>query len=224
MKSKSLLLITTLTILIFLAVAFILLPGEPSYQGLTLSRWLDIACPLSGNTSQQQAEADHAIRQMRPKALPMLVTWFKAKDGEFDRWFSAKVYPMLMAFSVAHWVHWRPVADRNIKSIWGFKALGSAANPAIPDLLAFIHSSTNVSDAWRGVRALSAIGSEQALDAAMSLQDRRPYFSREALLSAFRTFKPRLPEYVWKKYEWGYPRKLGPRKLQQLPPGAAVSA
>ena len=224
MKSKSLLLVGALTILICIVILFVFVPGEPSYQGITLHRWLDIVCPLSGNSLQQQAQGQKAIRQMGVKALPFLLTWFKAKDSRFDRWFSAKVYPMLIAFSVAHWLDWRPVVDRNLKSMWGFKALGSAANPAIPDLLAFIHSSTNVSDAWRGVRALSRIGSEEALDAVMSLQNSRSYFTCEELLGTFRNFNQLMPEYVWRKYQWGYPRKLAPRPLRRPSPSALVSA
>ena len=225
MKRKPLLFAGGLVLLASVVLAVILCPSEPSSNGLTLTECLGILFPPSGTSPQEKAEAELAIRQMGAGACPWLVVWFSAKSNPLERWFSARVYPILMGLHVARFVPWHSTVDRSIKAIWGFKALGKAANPAIPDLLGFIQRSTDPDQAWRGVRALSAIGTAQALDAVMSLEGSRTYFKRERLLSTFVSENPHLREYVRKKYERNPDAEdAAPRRLRFLPSDRPVSA
>ncbi len=226
MKKRLLLLALALSILGAVATAIIFFPTQPRYRGMKLSQALDIVFPASATSDQQRAEATEVIQHMGADALPWLIEWFDCKGGRFEHWFSARVYPTVVGFHVVRWVPWRPSVDRNVKAIQGFKALGRAANPAIPHLLSFIQRSSNQNQAWRGVRALSAIGTKEALEALMSLEGSRPYFRRDALLSNFISFNPELPAYVWKKYETENPRpgNAVPKRLRFAGPGRATSA
>jgi hypothetical protein len=225
MKKKPLLLAGGLAMFGSVVLAVLLCPSEPSRNGLTLSQSLEALFPPSGSSAQQKAEAEEAIHQMGADALPWLMAWFSAKGSPMERWFSSQVYPTLMSFRVAWFVPWHSTADRNVKAIWGFKALGRAANPAIPELLRFIQNSTDRVQAYRGVRALCAIGTGRALDAVMSLEGSRPYFKREALLSTFVSENPHLRGYGLRKYERENPgfEKAPPRRLRLVPLDWAVA-
>jgi HEAT repeat protein len=105
--------------------------AEPSYQGKTLSAWLDDygAGPKNYKPSPQ---ANEALRQIGPEAVPYLLellhkTNTPAVDDELQQIGAGTLNGTNTSnFIPASWFHW--------KAYLGFQALGSGGKSAIQDL------------------------------------------------------------------------------------------
>src|SRR5438105_61664 len=98
---------------------------EPEYQGKKLSEWVDL---ISREIDPSRpTEADIAIRQIGPKAVPYLVKWMRI-DGCF---LTRKMQPLFIK------LHPRGALQRTRRGYGAFKALfmlGPQAEGAIPAL------------------------------------------------------------------------------------------
>jgi HEAT repeats len=119
---------------LFLAVVcvfvwFILPTPEPTYQGRTLSFWLESYCQHRSDLSVRQA-ATTAIQQAGTNAIPILLRLLRARDSGIKT-------------AVLHWFNGHPrvkspfvsAADQNMEGYWGFLVLGPDAGPAVPQLV-----------------------------------------------------------------------------------------
>jgi len=147
---------------------------EPTYQGKSLSEWLKDfqAAKVSSPTSPRPfspeefqvefVEPTHnAIRSMGTNALPPLLTLVSARDSMHQRW--AK---MLLARLPL--IRWQPSAQdlRRSMALDGFTALGTNAQPAVPDLIVLLNDKD--ADVRKyAASCLSAVGpaAEQAVPA-----------------------------------------------------------
>ncbi len=116
--------------LALLGVSWLLLhePAEPSYQGKTLSQWLDEDRAHSDEPSQ-------AIRAMGVKSVPFLLDMLEVHDWplklKFYEWTkSPRLDQSRRAMTVQHY-----------QASYGFKVLGPIAKPAIPQLAEFLANS-----------------------------------------------------------------------------------
>ena len=106
-------------------------PGEPSYQGRTLSRWLqdydDASTPgttaiLNGYEVSKASEA--AVVAIGTNAIPTLLEWLKAED----RPVRVLVGSLLLPRS------YRDAHDKHCMARWSFNFLGDRARSAAPAL------------------------------------------------------------------------------------------
>jgi hypothetical protein len=147
----SLLCITATVIALFFARR----PAEPRYDGRPLSAWLDVL--------GKDPDATNALRAMVPAALPFLVADLRPRVGDVER-------------GIWSWAHTRGIKtdlkiDRRWKAIDAFHVLGSAASPAIPDVISLLGDSNTQNNASA---ALSGIGSEAVGPLVVALTNRRP--------------------------------------------------
>ena len=134
---------------------WITVPTEPEYAGLRLSEWLD----QLDRGGKSQGDATTAIRQIGTNALPRLLKLLQAQDGWRKRQFIRLLRKQtLVSISV------RDEKDKWRLASLGFRALGPAARPAIPELVKLLDKPQHAS---RAVSALQQIGAS-AVDALIS--------------------------------------------------------
>lgn len=92
---------------------------EPSYDGHSLSYWTEHAYRCYGSQRLENADAANAIRSLGDKGLPFLVKWIATMN------------------------HSSQGTDYQSLGLNGFQLLGSAAKPAIPDLIKVIGRNNN---------------------------------------------------------------------------------
>jgi HEAT repeat protein len=112
---------------------------EPSYQGKSLSAWLDQAArdreigQFGMETSGRDSQPAQAVLAMGPRAIPLLLDWLRAKDTPFRR--------KLRDFAQKY--KWIPIDrrnpdDLNAMACYGFWVLGPAAKSAVPQVIALL--------------------------------------------------------------------------------------
>ena len=106
-----------------------LLAREPSYQGRSLTSWLEqIAGPPWDETQTQPAE--NAVRAIgAKKALPHLLRMAKAEDDPVSLWLIEKSKDLKLGF-----LRWHSAEERQRLAVAGFQALGTNGAPAVGEL------------------------------------------------------------------------------------------
>jgi hypothetical protein len=148
---------------VFIAIGVVgFWPGqrEPECDGKTLSEWLKICgdnrAAINYSQSQSLESARVAIRRIGTNGLPWLVKWM---SYDTPKWKSALLY--------SKFYRWLPASIRNpmVRPILqaqrarvGFDILGTAASPAIPDLV-------RITDRCPGQSAIYAIQAIKGCDA-----------------------------------------------------------
>jgi hypothetical protein len=164
-------------------VAALVWPGErePVYQGKKLSEWLlayDLGFAndaertfLNRSITEEHPAADDAIRHLGTNALPCLLRWIKYEPPLWRK----KANPALLRIPVASIRQRLFEGDRlAIDAVCGFKALGSEANPAVPDLARLINDPRRTESRARAMRALMYIGREGFPPLLGVLEGRKP--------------------------------------------------
>jgi hypothetical protein len=131
-------------------LSFLLLQSrEPTYQGRSLSAWLqdwDNSSTRPGTPvrTEVRTNVQNAVRQMGEKAVPCLRSMLRTRD--------TAVRQKLVAFcSQKPWIpiRFRPAAYRlHIRGMFGIRALGPAGKPALPELLALLKEPEWTIRAW----------------------------------------------------------------------------
>jgi hypothetical protein len=123
----------------------------PVYQGKPLSVCLENYFDRDGNetTREQERAADLAVQHIGTNALPLLIEMIKAKDSRFK----SKLIDLL---AKQRWIkiHILPAGVLQARAMMAFRALGTTARPAIPDLARLLNDGETVA------RVLSEIGAE----------------------------------------------------------------
>jgi hypothetical protein len=120
-------------------------PSEPTYQGRSLTKWLEDAWtnrrpnPRTSAAEEQAKEdaAQKAVISIGTNGIPTLLTLLTYKDSPFK----AKVIDLFASQSLIHTDFFRD-SDRNFLAIIGFTILGTNAQPAFADLVHISQSST----------------------------------------------------------------------------------
>ena len=97
--------------------------GEPSYNNKPLSAWLDDRVPRPDGTIVLSDESMFAVQQIGHQAIPVLLQWLQYSDPPGFRLLRGANVPV-------------PLNDNwRLRAVYGFRALGDAAAPAISDLV-----------------------------------------------------------------------------------------
>ncbi|HXJ59944.1 MAG TPA: HEAT repeat domain-containing protein [Verrucomicrobiae bacterium] len=103
---------------------------EPAYDGKPLSVWLEMIRRATHRGYITDKEAQEAIRQIGTNALPTLLRMMTAKDSAFKTRVSAAL--------PKQWRHWffpRSADEIQMMGAYGFVALRTIAEPAVPALM-----------------------------------------------------------------------------------------
>jgi HEAT repeat protein len=106
--------------------------SEPSYQGKTLTEWLREEPIIAVGEEPPNTNADEAIRRIGPVGVPTLVRLAGTKDTEFRK--------VVLYLQEKKWVPTRTVSLPpgefcHEMALFGFRALGAKAEPAVPALI-----------------------------------------------------------------------------------------
>jgi HEAT repeat protein len=170
--------------IIVVVTAFVLVAGgtiwfstrerEPSYNGRTLSEWLEIYCDdpqvsLTRLLPQplEQNEAAMAVRRIGANALPWLLKWTEARAPAGTVWLNkaARVLPQALG---RQWLantlrsSYKDRSHRKTLADQGWIVLGPRAAPAVPELARILNGGEWAS-AQSAALALAVIG-ERGLD------------------------------------------------------------
>jgi hypothetical protein len=130
-------------------VAYLYRSKEPSYQGMTLTEWLDKAEAASmaawgrqeGKPSWETCE--QAIRSMGTNAIPFLLKYQTIKENRFEANLREKLgYRLSFRFHMREPLAWRGLA------VNGFAALGTNAVDATPALMRIAKSTDRTDSAY----------------------------------------------------------------------------
>ncbi len=137
-------LIIVLALVVVLSCLFIVIfrAGEPRYQGRTLTEWIkigqigDLHYTVAHGGENVHLETDplwqqtsHALKQMAPDAIPILLKWTQAKDSMFKKEI-VKWSNQLRFFNF----HIKRAVEYRSMAVVGFRLLGDDARPAWPAL------------------------------------------------------------------------------------------
>jgi hypothetical protein len=103
--------------------------GEPRYQGRTLTEWIESAAN-NPDSDPERHEAENAVKQMAPDAIPWLLKWAQVRDS-------------LPKAKLIDWLDRHPSLHLQIKGAGyynylaasGFQLLGNEAKPVWPILV-----------------------------------------------------------------------------------------
>ena len=125
---------------------------EPSYQGKTLTEWLDVLNHVKASGSTEAAQATAAIHAIGKDGLPTLVLMLQAHDSALkQKWMAWAQKKSWMN------IHGRPAMKSRYLAMTGFEMLGPQAKDAIPALAALLPDPNYGSDV---ARCLVMTGSE----------------------------------------------------------------
>jgi HEAT repeat protein len=146
-------------------------PPQPVYNGKPLSEWINGLSPMPerGKYRPTKSQAEKAIKQMGPVALPLLVKWV-ANDRALNwrRWFKM-VIALPRPLQTSRLILWlgRKVEgeDRRAETrAWAAQQalifLGPDAVPAIPDLVRIFQKRGGPNSAYLAGNVLSTLGKD----------------------------------------------------------------
>jgi len=131
MKRKRLIIICVLTGLIALAAGmYALRPRDPSYQGKSLSIWLEEASTGRQSWPRQSSNsADEAIRHIGTNAFPMVTRLLHSRDSVAK----LKLIQVSYKLPFLH-LHVPTQSERHRRAIAACFALGPSAKPLVPEV------------------------------------------------------------------------------------------
>lgn len=136
--------------------------AEPSYQGQSLSRWLEQYHSALG-TGTPSVEAEEAIRQIGTNALPTLIRMIRARDSWLQetlmKWMSKQKF---VKFGLT------PASKLRFQAQAGYQVLGAAAKAQVPQLIKILTNDSIAQVRQCTASALGGIG-EEAKSAAPAL-------------------------------------------------------
>lgn len=136
--------------------------SEPRYQGKRLTYWLRQLKSSRSVDSAEFKEAARAVKHIGTNALPILLTDLAASDPPWLVTVVNRLEPVLGDSFTE-----RMAGSRRAQALAGLLALGTTAQPAIPDL-AGLATNLNPDIAIAAVRVLGWMGLEECLPPMMS--------------------------------------------------------
>jgi len=133
-------------------------PKEPSYNGKTLSQWIDLAY-----SSPQAGEADDALRHIGTNAIPCLLDWLAYQPAPWRQ--KAKQFVLRLPVKarspkLANWLLPNNHQKRAALAMHIFPRLGPGAPAAIPGLTRIMKNSKSRPVSMRAVVALVSLGKD----------------------------------------------------------------
>jgi hypothetical protein len=143
-----------LVVLVGIGIYMVATPREPEYQGRKLSEWVEQTCMFTGNQLIEDPVALEAIRQIGPESIPFLLEGLKYEQAKPKSVFRTLLQRFVPQIGKPHNDQWN-YAD---KVTWGFKALSTNANGAVPALATFLNNSGLTLSGARAAISLVYIG------------------------------------------------------------------
>ncbi len=134
---------------------------EPEHAGRSLSEWIAIYGP-AGGTFASVDEASEAIRAIGTNGLPYLLKWLNFQPRRWQVALETRL-PDLPSWLRESTPVQRLIYDdyeRAGAAMLAFKALGSTAAPAVPELHRMVCQTNDTSASNRALFALASIGTE----------------------------------------------------------------
>ena len=103
-------------------------PSEPVYAGRTLTSWLQDLDREADDPSEMTPE--EAVQTIGTNAIPVLMDLIQRRDTRLK----LKAVDLLRQQSLVS-ITFTPAYAHHWHAIWGFRALGATAKPAVPHLL-----------------------------------------------------------------------------------------
>jgi len=129
-------------------------PPEPVYGGKALSAWLDDRRATPKGPVLLSDEAVAAVRALGPEAVPTLLAWLRASDSSVSR--NAKI---LLEWRLKLPLRVPTNQETRLRAMYGFRALGSPASSAFPEIVAIALYSA---DEWQRGDAINALTDSDA--------------------------------------------------------------
>jgi hypothetical protein len=148
MKRIRLISIAVALILIGLLAFSLFRSKEPSYQGRSLTEWIEKAESAQNKSGFDQihpetdpdfSAASHAVQAMGPAAIPFLLRWAQANDSRVKD----RIWEWAAKHSSFQELQMNPAWDRHLAAVEGFSLLGSKAKTAWPILIKWTYSTDN---------------------------------------------------------------------------------
>jgi hypothetical protein len=139
------------------ALAFALSrPWEPSYQGVILSRWLELYSSAGTEKVpwEERERAALAIRNIGTNALPFLLTWVSYQPREWQDKLATFVTHHENFTFLERFTFEDKRLHRTSDAVIGFKILGALGSPAVPALVRSINDTNHL---WAGRKAVEAL-------------------------------------------------------------------
>jgi len=134
---------------------------EPRYKGRNLTAWILIYSPLIGESdTRTKQEAQIAINAIGTNALPYLLKWLTYEENKRFAKLRGYLPPILQQTIFGNWLVRPDKVFRSYSAQEAFRALGSNASPAIPELTRLVQSTNSNNDlaANRAIFALRELG------------------------------------------------------------------
>ena len=123
----------------------VLAPVGPAFQGRALNAWLKDLHDTSPVVRNRAAEA---VRQIGAEAVPPLVKLLRQRDS------ALKLRLARWANVLLPWPGSQSVAEKQVPAIQACRALGPAARPAIPELIALLDGGETVGEAMHALAVI----------------------------------------------------------------------
>jgi HEAT repeats len=148
-KKRRILFAALLVVLLSGFAWWLLRPGEPSYNGRTLSSWLTDY----GRVSTGDSEPDEAVRHIGTNAIPILLEMLRAKDSPLKK----KSIKLLDRQDLVR-IEITTDTAKAYEAALAFNALGAGAVSAVPDLIKIYEQKISVTSQYSTAEALGGIG------------------------------------------------------------------
>ncbi len=129
-------------------------PPESSYEGKSLSAWLEQYLFGSGGLDNpEKAAARKAVGQIGTNGIPYLLAMIQEKDSNLRN----ALIKLLHKQSIVR-IALRSAEDRNWEVARAFEILGTNGSPAVPDLIQIFEAKMTASSRTSAAQALGGIG------------------------------------------------------------------
>ena len=135
---------------------------EPVYQGKRLSEWLGayelgyVSVTEQRFADNEKEAASNAIRNLGTNCLPWLVRWIGYEPPALRDRFRGILWKLPMSIRLRLWE-----GDRlSMDAVEGFRILGRAAGPAVPELARLMNDGNRKASRLRAMHALKRVGEE----------------------------------------------------------------
>lgn len=133
--------------------AFLRSSDEPSFQGRSLSQWIDLAA----QPNDLRLEAESAVRTLGTNAVPTLLEWIRYEPPAWQPFARAK-FSLLLYTAPGRWLLGDSSHQNANRAIYGFFILKTNASCAVPDLADLFKDSKRPKAAGRAMVVLYALG------------------------------------------------------------------
>lgn len=145
--------------------------SEPSYNGRTLSEWIDEEQRMDFYRQYEQGappsvthqQVQSAVRAIGTNALPLLLQWLRATNSSWKTTLARKTqtWPRwIQDNSALRELTESDAPQKHVRARMGFQLLGTNALPALPQLLRIFKSSTNPDEMYSAVATMTVLGAD----------------------------------------------------------------